>query len=107
QSATTPAHLIVTNVPGPQQSLYCRGARLRALYPQVPLMKGLGMGIALMSYNGSMGWGFNSDPEVVPDADVFVQKIQESFERIRKLATPKTSKESQTWRAATTSSSNG
>jgi WS/DGAT/MGAT family acyltransferase len=77
---------IVTNVPGPQLPLYFRGARAREMYPQVPLMEGLGIGIALASYDGTLHWGFNSDPDIVPDADVFVEKVQAAYEAIAKEA---------------------
>ncbi len=86
QSLSGPVNTIVTNVPGPPIPLYCHGARLRAIYPQVPLMQGLGIGIALMSYAGTVCWGFNSDPDLVPDAGVFVDQVRASLERVRKAA---------------------
>jgi WS/DGAT/MGAT family acyltransferase len=77
---------IVTNVPGPQLPLYFRGARVLAMYPQVPLMEGLGIGIALTSFDGTLHWGFNSDPDIVPDADVFVEKVQAAYDSVAKEA---------------------
>jgi len=77
---------IVTNVPGPQLPLYFRGARALEMYPQVPLMEGLGIGIALTSFDGTLHWGFNSDPDIVPDADVFVEKVQEAYDAVAKEA---------------------
>jgi WS/DGAT/MGAT family acyltransferase len=56
------------------------------LYPQVPLMESLGIGIALASYDGYVHWGFNSDPDVVPDADVFVERIRASYARVAEAA---------------------
>ena len=76
----------MTNVPGPQFPLYLQGARLLELYPQVPLMESLGIGIALASYDGHVHWGFNSDPDVVPDADVFVEQIRASYARVAHAA---------------------
>ncbi len=81
-----PINSIVTNVPGPQMPLYCNGARLEAIYPQVPLLEGLGVGIALMSYDGRVFWGVNSDPEIVADADGFVAGLRESLEAVRRAA---------------------
>jgi hypothetical protein len=86
QSMSNPTNLLVTNVPGPQLPLYCSGARMRAIFPQVPLLQNQGIGIALMSYAGSVCWGFNSDPGVVPDADVFVKKIALAVGRVREAA---------------------
>ncbi len=86
RSASGPINTIVTNVPGPQFPLYLQGARLVELYPQVPLMESLGIGIALASYDGFVHWGFNSDPDVVPDADVFVEQIRASYARVAAAA---------------------
>jgi diacylglycerol O-acyltransferase len=73
---------IVTNVPGPQFPLYMLGAELQAMYPQVPLMLGVGIGIALISYNGALCWGFNADAVKVPDLADFVGAIRASAERV-------------------------
>jgi hypothetical protein len=81
-----PINTIVTNVPGPQLPLYFHGARVRAIYPAVPLMQGMGLGIALTSYAGTMGIGFNCDPDIVPDVDLFVARFILSMERVAKAA---------------------
>ena len=73
---------IVTNVPGPQFPLYLLGAELKAMYPQVPLMLGVGIGIALISYNGALCWGFNADAAKVPDLADFVSAIRASAQRV-------------------------
>ncbi len=73
---------IVTNVPGPQFPLYLLGAELKAMYPQVPRMLGVGIGIALVSYNGNLCWGFNADAVKVPDLADFVGEIRAATERV-------------------------
>ncbi len=52
----------------------------------MPLLQGLGIGIALMSYAGTVCWGFNSDPDLVPDVEVFVDQVRRALERVRKAA---------------------
>jgi len=74
-----PYNLIVTNVPGPQFPLYLLGARLLAGFPQVPLFENQGLGIALFSYCGSLGFGFNADRDVMPDLDAFVASVAHGF----------------------------
>src|SRR5262245_3698486 len=81
-----PVNTIVTNVPGPQFPLYLQGARLRALYPQAPLLDGMGLAIGLISYDGRVHWGIISDPDLVPDADVFVDLVGKSLRRLVELA---------------------
>jgi diacylglycerol O-acyltransferase len=84
--ASGPINTIVTNVPGPQFPLYMLGAKLEAIVPQVPLLEGIGIGTALMSYNGRISWGFTADYELVPDLDDFVRLIGESFEELARCA---------------------
>ena len=86
QSMSGAINTIVTNVPGPQVPLYFHGARLRAIYPAVPLMEGMGLGIALTSYAGTMGIGFNADPDLVPDLDLFVLRFKQALDRLAAAA---------------------
>lgn len=86
QAASGSMNSIVTNVPGPQFPLYLLGARMTAMYPQVPLLRNVGLGIALISYDGQVCWGFNADAELVPDLASFAQLVGESFERVAKAA---------------------
>ena len=81
-----PYNLIVTNVPGPQVPLYLLGARLLGGFPQVPLFENQGLGIALFSYCGSLGFGFNADRELVPDLDVFAAAVQQGFTELARAA---------------------
>jgi len=91
QAASGTMNSIVTNVPGPQFPLYTLGAELLAMYPQVPLLPNVGLGIALISYNGQVCWGFNADLALVPDLDAFVAAIRGSFERLAEAADVKLS----------------
>lgn len=82
QSSSGPVNSIVTNVPGPQVPLYMQGARLLSMYPQVPLLEGMGIGFALVSYDGKIGWGFNANPDVIPDLPHLVDLVRESLARV-------------------------
>lgn len=76
---SAPIDMIVTNVPGPSFPLYSLGARLTSLYPVVPLMEGMGLAIALFSYDGTLFWGFNASWDVVPDLDEIVEDVRVAF----------------------------
>ena len=78
--------MVVTNVPGPQLPLYTLGARMLEVFPHVPLVDNLGLGVALMSYDGKLCWGFNADYDLVPDLDRFVTHILESFVEFQEIA---------------------
>ena len=73
-------------MPGPQFPLYMIGAKMLETFPLVPLVDNLGLGIALMSYNGQLCWGFNADYELVPDLEVFKGFIIESFAALKEAA---------------------
>jgi diacylglycerol O-acyltransferase len=62
-------NLVVTNVPGPQFPLYLLGRRLQVLYPVVPLAQRQALGIAVMSYDGHLGFGLLGDYDALPDLD--------------------------------------
>jgi hypothetical protein len=78
--------MVVTNVPGPQVPLYTLGAEMLEVFPHVPLLDNLGLGIALMSYNGKLCWGFNADWDLVPDLHDIVEDVEASFAELRSLA---------------------
>jgi len=79
RAASGPINMIVTNVPGPQFPLYMTGARLLESFPQVPLLEGTGVGVALFSYDGKIFWGFNGDYTSMPDLEFFRQFIEDAF----------------------------
>ncbi|MAI77736.1 MAG: hypothetical protein CL917_02230 [Deltaproteobacteria bacterium] len=85
QATNGPINSIVTNVPGPQFPLYLQGAKLLSAFPQVPLLGEMGIGIALMSYNGRVCWGFNANPDVMHDLDLFVELIEKSLKAMGDL----------------------
>jgi diacylglycerol O-acyltransferase / wax synthase len=62
-------NLVVTNVPGPQFPLYVLGRRLRVLYPVVPLAQRQALGIAVMSYDGHLGFGLLADFDALPELE--------------------------------------
>lgn len=60
---------MVTNVPIPGLPLSLDGAKLREVYPIVPLAHGQAFGIALSSYQGRVHVGLHADRQAVPDLD--------------------------------------
>jgi len=82
----TPYNIEVTNVPGPQVPIHLLGARMTEIYPLVPLVEGVGLGIALFSYAGRLHWGVNADYELVPDLDRFIGFLDDAFDDLRKAA---------------------
>ncbi|QJY47587.1 WS/DGAT/MGAT family O-acyltransferase [Pseudonocardia broussonetiae] len=76
-------NVIVTNVPGPQFPLYAMGARMRDMYPVVPLAKGQTVSIGITSYDGGVFYGLNADRDAMPDVDVLAASMGESLEELK------------------------
>ncbi|MBV9594885.1 MAG: wax ester/triacylglycerol synthase family O-acyltransferase [Actinobacteria bacterium] len=72
-------NVVVTNVPGPQRPMYAAGARLREIYPIVPLTESHAVAVGVSSYDGSVFYALNADGDAVPDADVLVSMIEEAL----------------------------
>ena len=85
-SRVLPFNLVVTNVPGPQFPMYMLGAKLLRTYPLVPLVDNMGLGLAQMSYDGKLCWGFNADYDLLPDLPAIVRATGEAFEELRGIA---------------------
>jgi diacylglycerol O-acyltransferase / wax synthase len=79
-------NLVVTNVPGPQFPLYLLGRRLRSLYPVVPLARRQALGIAVMSYNGHLGFGLLGDYDALPDLDEIALDLEHSIRLLARAA---------------------
>jgi len=59
-------NLVISNVPGPTESLYFRGARLEALYPMSIPTHGQALNITCNSYAGQMCFGFTGCRDTLP-----------------------------------------
>ena len=75
-------NLVVTNVPGPQQPLYLLGRRLRALYPVVPLAGRQALGVAVLSYDGRLGFGLLGDYDAMADLDTLAEFLRVSIDAL-------------------------
>jgi WS/DGAT/MGAT family acyltransferase len=80
-------NVVVTNVPGPQFPLYMLGRRLEAIYPLVPLAKNTALGIAIMSYDGQLGFGLTADFDALQDVETLAEEIRSCIEELAAAAT--------------------
>ncbi|OBA91687.1 diacylglycerol O-acyltransferase [Mycobacteriaceae bacterium 1482268.1] len=65
---TTPIHnVIISNVAGPDTTMYGLGAEMKALYPLGPIFHGSGLNITVMSLSGKLNVGLISCPHLVED----------------------------------------
>jgi diacylglycerol O-acyltransferase / wax synthase len=71
-----PFDLSITNIPGPQFPLYFLDGKLRWHFPLVPLLPGMGLVIAVFSYDGSLGWSVISDATRSPMIEPLIDGLR-------------------------------
>ena len=71
-------HVNVTtaDLPGPTAPLYLAGTRVREVYPVLPLIGTVGLGLAALSYAGRLGITVVADRDAYPDLDVFTAAVR-------------------------------
>jgi diacylglycerol O-acyltransferase / wax synthase len=79
-------NLVVTNVPGPQFPLYLMGREMIDPFPMVPLAKGQGLGVALLSYNGRVNFGLVGDYDLLWDLDDIAEDVRASLAELAEAA---------------------
>ncbi len=78
-------NLVVTNVPGPQIPLYTLGREMSEVYPVLPLADNTTLGVALLSYNGTIGFGLLGDYDTAPDLAVLAEGIEKSIAELSSI----------------------
>jgi WS/DGAT/MGAT family acyltransferase len=79
-------NLIVTNVPGPQVPLYVLGRELEEVYPVAFLPQNHAMAVAIMSYNGHVGFGLLADYDTMEDVEVFAEGLSRALAELEEAA---------------------
>jgi WS/DGAT/MGAT family acyltransferase len=78
-----PIHnVVISNVPGPPFPLYLAGAELVAAYPMGPVMEGAGLNITVMSYLGSVDFGFMAGSTLMPDLWDLADEVEPAFDEL-------------------------
>jgi diacylglycerol O-acyltransferase / wax synthase len=82
------ATTVLTNVPGPRQPLYLAGAPVKSAMFWVPAPGSLGMGLSIMSYNGQVNVGVQTDANLTPDPQVIVDGFYEEMAAMKRWIGP-------------------
>ena len=83
QLPITPFNLVCTNVPGPQFPLYLLGHKMLHCYPYVPVGGEMAVNCAILSYNGTVYFGFSGDVHAAPDLRQLESLLVTSFTELR------------------------
>jgi hypothetical protein len=73
-------NLTVTNVPGPPVPLYLAGARLLELFPVVPILGNVTLGVGALSYAGQLNLTATADQATCPDVEVFAHGVRSALD---------------------------
>jgi WS/DGAT/MGAT family acyltransferase len=70
---TQKASAVVTNVPGPRETVYLAGTSVRGVLVWAPCSGSIGMTVSIFSYAGEVTVGFMADTALLPDPQPLVR----------------------------------
>jgi diacylglycerol O-acyltransferase / wax synthase len=72
-------NLVVSNIPGPAETLYMLGCPLTATYPVVPLADSHALSVGMTTVRNLACFGLYADSETLPDADMLARDINDAI----------------------------
>jgi diacylglycerol O-acyltransferase len=76
---------VLTNVPGPRETLYFAGQKVENFMFWVPRSGKIGLGISIISYDGKVTVGVASDEGLMPDPEILLEGFEEEFSSLLSL----------------------
>jgi hypothetical protein len=80
-----PVNVTTTDLVGPPQPLYLAGARMLEVFPVLPLMANVTLGVGALSYAGRFAIAVTADRDTYPDLDVFVDDVRAELATLDQL----------------------
>lgn len=78
-------NLVISNVPGPREPLFCAGAKLLGYYPVSTITDGVGLNITVISYLDHIDVGIIGDREQLDDAWPMLEGMRAALEEFYSL----------------------
>jgi hypothetical protein len=75
-------NLLVTNFPGPQIPFYLLGREVEGVFPIGFLARRHALAIAIVSYNGKVGFGILADSASMPDLERISRYLREAVDEL-------------------------
>lgn len=82
------ANLVISNVPGPQVSLYLAGARMLTNYPASIAVHGLALNVTVQTYDQSLDIGLMACGEALPETGELAAYVEAAFMEFQALPLP-------------------
>jgi diacylglycerol O-acyltransferase / wax synthase len=83
-SMPPPYNIVISNVPGPAEPMYCRGARLDGIYPLSVALDGLALNITIVSNAGNLDFGLVGCPHSVPHLQRLLAHLEMSLKDLER-----------------------
>jgi WS/DGAT/MGAT family acyltransferase len=77
-----PVNVTTADLPGPRQPLYLAGARVLEVFPVLPLIAKVSLGVGGLSYAGQFNIMAAADRAICPDLDVFAASARDELEAL-------------------------
>ena len=81
-----PYSTIISNVPGPRQSMYWDGARLDGIYPASIVTEGVALNITLVTYNENVDFGITACRRSMPQVQRLIEYMEQSLVELEEAA---------------------
>jgi WS/DGAT/MGAT family acyltransferase len=81
-------NLTVSNVPGPRIPLYAAGARVRSIYPVIPIPEDHALSLGVLSYDDGLHFAAYADPVALPEAGRLPVMLEEAVEELAVAVRP-------------------
>jgi WS/DGAT/MGAT family acyltransferase len=75
-------NLTISNVPGPRVALYAAGARVRSIYPVIPIPDRHALAIGILTYDDAAHFAAYADPAALPVASRLPVLLGDSIEEL-------------------------
>jgi hypothetical protein len=77
-----PVNVTTADIPGPEFPLYLAGAQLLDVFPVLPLIGTVSLGVGAISYAGQFNIGAVADKDAYMDIEVFAAGVRDELDRL-------------------------
>lgn len=81
-------NVTISNVPGPQRTLYYEGAKLEAMYPVSLIAHGGALNITCLSYDGALNFGYTGCRDTLPSMQRLAVYTGDALDELESLVLP-------------------